>query len=175
MRRLALAVFVTLSAPGCATTFGSWGTRVYFESQPKGATVFVDGDSVCVTPCTKPHLQRHDGEHVEYRMAGFGPVRETLHQSAGLGWILADVLVPVFAVALPEILLKHSDAKYRDAIGNPSDLKMVSMNLFGFGGIAIMVDALTDNWSHVGLVQHSAVLRPSDATPADSLRTPEPK
>ncbi len=94
---LGASLWATILSGGCAGTDegGGGGTPVLsrFESEPPGASVFVDGGFVGTTP-TSFHLPAKPSVHVRLELPGYFPVDTMLDREktlpagapAGTGW-----------------------------------------------------------------------------------------
>ncbi|MGD0485261.1 MAG: PEGA domain-containing protein, partial [Gemmatimonadales bacterium] len=76
--RVALCSLLALASGGCATVFHGTTQAVPIVSQPAGAEVKVDGQSVGRTPVVV-HVKRKNAHIVQFELAGFEPSRTTLN------------------------------------------------------------------------------------------------
>jgi hypothetical protein len=86
-------MFCLLSAPGCATmvTGGGHSETVRLNSAPQGATVYVDGNRLGLTPIAAT-LTRKDNHTVIMSMDGFDD--QTVAIRSGFnGWLVGNLLV----------------------------------------------------------------------------------
>lgn len=102
MRKLIAAIItlsiIILSFTGCAALFNSSGGTVSFSSDPEGAEVIIDGQSLGKTPVTleldrsTTHtvILKKDGEEKTY----------VLQNKIGAGWIVLDVLGGLIPVVI---------------------------------------------------------------------------
>ena len=51
-KRLFILSAAMLILSGCATIFTGTEDMIYFDTNPQGAEIFIDGLKVCVTPCS---------------------------------------------------------------------------------------------------------------------------
>lgn len=92
MRSLLLpALCVTLLLSGCAAILSGTKQRVSFTSDPPGAQVVANGQTICTTPCSA-ELKKKNDYTIEIRKSGYAPGRAQLESSVGGGWIVADIL-----------------------------------------------------------------------------------
>lgn len=84
---LALLIFNFM---GCAALFNSGGGRVAFSSNPSGAEVLVNGQSLGKTPVTL-ELDRKTTHQITIRKDGKERTY-MLNKKIGAGWIVLDVL-----------------------------------------------------------------------------------
>jgi hypothetical protein len=67
---LVLALFTSLLT-SCATIFTGTKDVISFDSEPKGAMVYIDGLEVCRTPCRTPVKRSLEGKQVELSLDGY--------------------------------------------------------------------------------------------------------
>ena len=84
----ALAAAISLNA--CATIMNGKQQDVAFTSTPGGATVFVDGQNMGVTPANLS-LSRKDAHTVRLDLAGYQPYEMTLERGVS-GWVWGNLL-----------------------------------------------------------------------------------
>lgn len=65
---LAVAMFLMTS---CATLFTGTKDRITFNSNPSGATIYIDGVEQCKTPCTMNVKRSIDDTDVEFKLDGY--------------------------------------------------------------------------------------------------------
>jgi hypothetical protein len=65
---LAVVMFLMTS---CATIFTGTKDRITFNSNPSGATIYIDGVEQCKTPCTMNVKRSIDDTDVEYKLDGY--------------------------------------------------------------------------------------------------------
>lgn len=68
---LILAMVSTFLTTSCATIFTGTKDPLFFNSDPGGATVYIDGLEVCTTPCTTNIKRSISEKLVEFRMEGY--------------------------------------------------------------------------------------------------------
>jgi len=56
---------------GCATLFTGTKDRITFNSNPSGATIYIDGVEQCKTPCTMNVKRSIADTDVEYKLDGY--------------------------------------------------------------------------------------------------------
>lgn len=86
----AAALAAVLSLNACATIMNGKQQDVAFTSTPGGATVFVDGQNMGVTP-TSLSLARKDSHVVRLDLAGYQPYEMTLERGVS-GWVWGNLL-----------------------------------------------------------------------------------
>ncbi|MBN1950303.1 MAG: PEGA domain-containing protein [Bacteroidales bacterium] len=65
------AVIISLMLSGCATIFTGTTDKIKFNTEPAGATVYIDGIEQCTTPCTvKVHRSVNDKEAL-FKLDGY--------------------------------------------------------------------------------------------------------
>jgi hypothetical protein len=84
----ALAAAISLNA--CATIMNGKQQDVAFTSTPGGATVFIDGQNMGVTPASLS-LARKDSHTVRLDLAGYQPYEMTLERGVS-GWVWGNLL-----------------------------------------------------------------------------------
>jgi hypothetical protein len=67
---LAMTLLMSLLT-SCATLFTGTKDVISFDSEPKGAMVYIDGLEVCRTPCRTPVKRSLDGKQVELSLDGY--------------------------------------------------------------------------------------------------------
>ena len=65
---LAVAMFLMTS---CATLFTGTKDRITFNSNPSGATIYIDGVEQCKTPCTMNVKRSIADTDVEFKLDGY--------------------------------------------------------------------------------------------------------
>lgn len=67
---LAMA-FVLLLNTSCATIFTGTTDTIRFDSEPQGASVFIDGIEICKTPCTHDVPRSISNKYFEISLDGY--------------------------------------------------------------------------------------------------------
>jgi len=93
---LLLVIFLST---GCATILKGGREDVYFGSDPPGMAVYVDGQPVGNTP-TQAGVSVQHSHTVQFKGDGYEPQSLFLDTSVGGGWIVADILLPIWWVNL---------------------------------------------------------------------------
>ena len=88
---LALALALAAGTSGCGLIFTSSSTPVTLETDPPGASVYVDGQPYGKTPVTVKVSNRRD-HIVVFQMGQGAPTSCSLTASTGTGWIILDIL-----------------------------------------------------------------------------------
>ncbi len=91
MRGPIVVLSLALLSSGCATIFGSHKAEMDFTSDPGGAEVLIDGQSIGHTPL-KVELSNHKPLLVTFRKAGYQDTMCRLDTKVGAGWVVLDVL-----------------------------------------------------------------------------------
>jgi predicted small secreted protein len=90
---------VAAALMGCATIFGPGPDPVEFGSDPQGAEVIVNGQSMGYTPVTL-HLRPEKTYTVTFRKDGYEPANVTLTTHVQAGWVVLDIFAGVVGVAI---------------------------------------------------------------------------
>ena len=62
---------LSFSMFSCATIFTGTKDRIYFDSEPQGAKVIIDGIDVCKTPCNTKVKRGFSDKTVEFKLDGY--------------------------------------------------------------------------------------------------------
>ena len=84
---------------GCATIFSPGPDPVEFGSEPQGAEIIVNGQSMGYTPVTL-HLRPEKTYTVTFRKDGYEPSTVTLTTHVQAGWVVLDIFAGVLGVAV---------------------------------------------------------------------------
>ncbi len=98
---LLLAAGLVATGPGCATVLAQKTKTISVQSNPPGATVFLDGNPVGVTPGAVQVLNKSTHQ-IRFQLAGHQDGGCTLTSTVGAGWVILDVL---FLLALVPIIV----------------------------------------------------------------------
>lgn len=73
MRKISTVLFVTimLFMTSCATLFTGTKDRITFNTNPSGATIYIDGVEQCKTPCTMKVKRSIGDTDVEFKLDGY--------------------------------------------------------------------------------------------------------
>ncbi len=93
------AIVCGLVLSGCAALFKGHSERVEFSSAPSGASVYVNGVLKGYAPL-QLKLETKRTYDVEFRMEGYQPVRATITNRIGAGWVVLDILGGLFPVII---------------------------------------------------------------------------
>lgn len=102
MKKLLLSLatlgVLALFSTSCATIFTGTSDQVTFESNPSGATVFVDGVELCITPCKERVDRSVNDQEVEFVLDGYKTkvieldkefnVISIINLGSPLGWVV---------------------------------------------------------------------------------------
>lgn len=69
-KSLTLLVLLSFVA-SCATIFTGTKDTIRFNSNPEGATVYIDGIEVCKTPCSVPVKRSISDKDIEFKLDGY--------------------------------------------------------------------------------------------------------
>jgi predicted acylesterase/phospholipase RssA len=114
MKILLLIAFCFLSQ-SCATILGGHetiqrgsetitGDKVAFDSNPRSAEIYVDGELLDYTPCAR--VLKHTKDHIiTFKLANYDSEERTIYSRMQSGWIAADIIcgiLPLFVDALTQ-------------------------------------------------------------------------
>lgn len=73
MKKISTVLFVTimLFMTSCATLFTGTKDRITFNTNPSGATIYIDGVEQCKTPCTMKVKRSIGDTDVEFKLDGY--------------------------------------------------------------------------------------------------------
>ncbi|MDD4490107.1 MAG: PEGA domain-containing protein [Paludibacter sp.] len=82
MNKISIVLLATtmLFMTSCATLFAGTKDRITFNSNPSGATIYIDGIEQCKTPCTMNVKRDISGTDVEFKLDGYETRLITLSQ-----------------------------------------------------------------------------------------------
>ena len=64
-------ILIAFFLSSCATLFTGTKDRITFNSNPSGATIYIDGVEQCKTPCSMKVTRSINDKDVEYRLDGY--------------------------------------------------------------------------------------------------------
>ncbi len=99
MKKVFLLVAITVLFSGCALIFKGDSSRVTFNSNPQGASVLIDGNSIGLTP-TEALLKTNRSYNVTFRLTGQQERTYILNNHVGALWIVLDVLGGLFPLII---------------------------------------------------------------------------
>jgi len=109
----------------CATIFTGTKDRIYFDSNPQGAKVVIDGIDVCTTPCNTRVSRSIESTMVEFKLKDYETRIITLSQSLNIVSILNLTNIVGWGIDL----LSGSIMKYdRKSYNIELDKKLSSLN-----------------------------------------------
>lgn len=65
------AILITFFLSSCATLFTGTKDRITFNSNPSGATIYIDGVEQCKTPCAMKVTRSINDNDVEFKLDGY--------------------------------------------------------------------------------------------------------
>lgn len=74
-------LMLSFTMMSCATIFTGTKDRIYFDPQPQGATVIIDGIDICQTPCNTKVKRGFSDKNVEFKLDGYTTRIITLDKS----------------------------------------------------------------------------------------------
>jgi len=115
----AITITLLMISTGCATIITGAGKTesVRIASQPRGATVFIDGRNVGTTPMTT-YLTRHDDHTVMLTLDGY--TAQTIQIKTGRNWWVLGNLVP-FCGGICGLIIDFADGSCRGRL-SPSNI-----------------------------------------------------
>ena len=90
-------ISIILLVSNCATIFKGTSEEVNFNTEPQKAEVFVNGQSMGVTPIALK-LESKKTYMIEFRKEGYKSRSYNLTNHVGAGWIILDVLAGLVGV-----------------------------------------------------------------------------
>ena len=101
---LLLTIVVLVSVTGCATLFEQKSRTVSFDSDPQGATVYINGNRMGKTPMPL-NLSNKKSVTVTFKKEGYEDKTYIINTKTGTGWVVLDILggfIPVVIDAVTE-------------------------------------------------------------------------
>ncbi|MFQ5680613.1 MAG: PEGA domain-containing protein [Candidatus Omnitrophota bacterium] len=101
---LSLAIIVVVSVAGCATIFKQKSRTVNFDSEPQGATVYINGNRMGKTPMPL-NLSNKKSVTVTFKKEGYEDKTYIINTKTGTGWVILDIFggfIPVIIDAVTE-------------------------------------------------------------------------
>ena len=109
----------------CATIFTGTKDRIYFDSNPQGAKVVIDGIDVCRTPCNTKVKRSLGDKMVEFKLKDYETRIITLSQSFNIVSVLNLTDVIGWGIdALTGSIMKYDQKLYNIEL----DKKLSSLN-----------------------------------------------
>jgi hypothetical protein len=89
---------LALTLCGCATIFKGDDSRLYLDSEPRGARVSTEGAEICsATPC-KTTLKSNQNWNITFEKDGYADKTVLLKKSVNGAWVILDVLCGLLPV-----------------------------------------------------------------------------
>ena len=101
---LLLSIVVIVSVTGCATLFKQKSRTVNFDSDPQGATVYINGNRMGKTPMPL-NLSNKQAVTVTFKKEGYEDKTYVINTKTGTGWVVLDIFggfIPVIIDAVTE-------------------------------------------------------------------------
>lgn len=101
---LLLTLAVVVSVTGCATLFKQKSRTVSFDSDPQGATVYINGNRMGETPMPL-NLSNKKAVTVTFKKEGYEDKTYVINTKTGTGWVILDIFggfIPVIIDAVTE-------------------------------------------------------------------------
>ena len=99
-----LCCVLTISLIGCATLFKQKSRTVAFDSDPKGADIYINGNRMGKTPMPM-NLSNLKAVTVTFKKDGYEDKTYIINTKVGAGWVILDCLggfIPVIIDAVTE-------------------------------------------------------------------------
>ena len=110
------ACLLGLLCSSCGTLFTGTSDTIFFDSNPSGATVVVDGDEICRTPCQESIGRRtFKSKMVNVKLDGYRVETKKLKKSFNAATLLNILLGGILGVTIDLItgsVTKYSPTKY---------------------------------------------------------------
>jgi hypothetical protein len=71
LQQIFVSFFVVLLLSSCATIFTGTKDRITFNTEPPGATIYIDGVEQCKTPCSLNITRSINDTDVEFKLDGY--------------------------------------------------------------------------------------------------------
>ena len=101
---ICFCLVIAFSIMGCATLFKQKERTVAFDSDPQGATVYIDGNRMGTTPMPL-RLSNKKPVNVTFKREGYADKTYIINNHVGGGWVVLDCLggfIPVIIDAVTE-------------------------------------------------------------------------
>ncbi len=92
-----VAVAVLGASSGCATVFKGSHATLHLNSEPEGASVVLNGNRIGTTPM-EFNASTKDEIYLQFRAEGYEPRFLGITHSVGGGWIVLDILLPIWVL-----------------------------------------------------------------------------
>lgn len=105
--------FVFFMMTSCATIFTGTRDTIYFDSDPQGATVYLDGLEICTTPCNYKIKRSLSEKSFEVKLDGYETRIISLDREFNMVSILNLGFIPGWAIdAATGAIMKYDRKKY---------------------------------------------------------------
>ncbi|MBU2043922.1 MAG: PEGA domain-containing protein [Candidatus Omnitrophica bacterium] len=97
-------LFFIIGITGCATLFKAKTRTVDFDSDPQGATVYINGNRMGKTPMPL-NLSNKTAVTVTFKKEGYEDKTYIINTKVGAGWVILDCLggfIPIIIDAVTE-------------------------------------------------------------------------
>ena len=146
----AAAIAAVLSLNACATIMHGGKQNVGINSTPSGATVFIDGQNMGVTPANL-NLSRKDTHIVRIDLAGYQPYEMTMSRGVS-GWVWGNL---VFGGLIGLVVDASTGALYKLS-PEQVDGQLVTRQAMLNGRTAIQVEialSADPSWEKIGQLE----------------------
>lgn len=113
---------------GCATVFTGTKDRLYFDSNPSGAKVIIDGVHICTTPCNETVSRSLSNKDAEFVLEGYKTKVVSLDKKFNV-ISLVNIIAPIgFLVDLATGSIYEYDRKqYNIEMERPENTKVAGV------------------------------------------------
>jgi hypothetical protein len=89
---------LALTLCGCATIFKGDDSRLYLDSEPRGARVSAEGAEICSTTPCRTSLTSDQNWNLTFKKDGYADRTILLKKSVNGAWVILDVLCGLIPV-----------------------------------------------------------------------------
>lgn len=115
MKNLSISLLATtiLFITSCATLFTGTKDKITFNSEPSGATIYIDGVEQCKTPCTMTVKRSISDTEVEFKLDGYETRLITLSKELNLVSIINTINLAGWGIdVLSGAVMKYDRKSY---------------------------------------------------------------
>ncbi|MGB1728696.1 MAG: PEGA domain-containing protein [Crocinitomicaceae bacterium] len=121
MKNLSISLLATtiLFITSCATLFTGTKDKITFNSEPSGATIYIDGVEQCKTPCTMTVKRSISDTEVEFKLDGYETRLITLSKELNLVSIINTINLAGWGIdVLSGAVMKYDRKSYDITLDN---------------------------------------------------------
>ena len=71
MKKIIFILVASIAVTSCATIFSGTKDRITFNTNVKGAKIFIDGSEICTTPCTESIGRKLGDTEIQIKLDGY--------------------------------------------------------------------------------------------------------